>query len=333
MPLLLLAVGGFLVFVAALDAVLTTVAPRGGGPLTKRLGRWMWRSALAFHRRRSNHSLLRATGVSILVSTVLSWLVLLWLGWWLVSLADPAAVVTSVGGQPAGVVQRLYYVGFTLFTLGTGDFVPGTAAAQVLTPMVSLNGLLLATLGVTYLIPVASADTEKRSLAAMINALGSSPAAILTAVDWEDDLTGFETVLIEIGAGLTRHAERHLAYPVLHFLHASSAAEAATPAIVRFDEALTLIMTALAPSCRPAGSALGLARGAVDRFLTLAPENLTGQDPKVGMPDLSPLTAAGLPVAAEEPFRHAVTQLADRRRRLGELVVDDGWTWSDVSGG
>lgn len=75
-------VGLFLVALALLDLVWTTVAAgSGAGPLTSRLSGATWRAALAVHRRRPMHRFLAAAGVGIVVVILAAWILGILAGW------------------------------------------------------------------------------------------------------------------------------------------------------------------------------------------------------------------------------------------------------------
>ncbi len=86
----LVVLGLVIVAVVVLDAILTTVAPgSGGGPLTRMIGKLLWKGAhgLANDPR---SAVLKAAGPVVLVTTFAVWMTGLIIGWSLVfaSIAD-----------------------------------------------------------------------------------------------------------------------------------------------------------------------------------------------------------------------------------------------------
>ena len=170
--------GAALLVVVLFDMATTTLTMRGAGPLTSRIMHGMWRGLLSTvppgaHRR------LAAGGIVIVVTSIMGWVILLWIGWSLVFLGGRGAVIATNSGLPAGFRDIVYFAGFTLFTLGLGDFRPAGSGWQIVTAACAANGLLALTMAVTYLMPVLSAATAKRQLAAGIHCLGSTPDGIL----------------------------------------------------------------------------------------------------------------------------------------------------------
>lgn len=319
--------GTALIALVALDAGWTTLVAAGGGPLTRWVGGGIWRLAVG----RLSHGPLKLVGTLIPIGTVLGWLVLVWVSWWLIFSAAEGAVVSAEAGRPADGVSRLYFAGYTVFTLGTGDYVPNGGVWQVLTPVATLSGLVLATLGVTYLIPLTSANNDKRSLATVVSSLGTHPEQVVIRAWNGRSFQGLETLLANLAPSIALHAQRHLAYPVLHYLHSGRLATAAPPALARLDEALTILADGVAPEHRPDRALLQAARHAMGDYLdTVQPflhARAGGPPPS---PGLDRLRSAGVPVVSDAEFERRLGERSAHRERLVQLVESDGWTWADV---
>lgn len=330
MNLLLIAAGGVLLAVAFLDAFTTTlIVSAGGGPLTRRLTGLVWRGLLRVHRRDSESTLLSVAGTVLLVATVLTWVALLWAGWTLILLGGDA-IVDATTEVPASGADIVYYAGFTVFTLGVGDYVAATAPWRVATAAASFSGLFLITLAITYLVSVVSAVVARRAIAIQINALGVT-AEDIAVRGWAGDAfsSAFIQQLGALNSQLATSAEQHLAYPVLHYFHSRHPAISTPRAVAALDEAMLLLSAAVAPAARPDISAVDPMRRVVDRYLNaVAATSATphGADPPPP-PDLQVLAAAGIPVVSQPDFHQQIAQQADRRRRLHQLVSSDGWSW------
>ena len=327
---LLSAPGLALLLLVLVDVVSTTLTiGRHAGPFTRRVLGWAWRGLLRLHRKDSSTGALGTAGVVLLLSSVLVWVALLWVGWTLVFLSGDGAVVSSSTGRPAGVADTVYFVGMTLSTLGVGDFVAGSSGWRLVTTVAAFSGLALITLAITYLLSVMSAVVARRSLAVRIAGLGDTATGIVVG-GWRghEFSPTFVTQLAGLAEQLTQTAERHLAYPVLHYFH-SAEPEAATPlAVARLEDALLLLEAAVAVEARPDPSAIRPVRRAVDRYLSAA-----GSTPEPGraavppFPDVQPLRAAGIPLVPTAEFLGRAAERSDRRSRLAELVGNDGWSW------
>ena len=327
----LVLLGFALLALTMLDVFWSTLTSGGGGPLTRRVARGLWKAALAVHRRRPSHRLLKVAGVVIVLAIVGLWIGLLWTAWMLIFSAEAGAVVASDTGAPASFWERLYFVGFTIYTLGMGDFVPQGAAWRVLTAIASLNGLFLVTLSITYLLPIVSAATEKSQLADLVSALGTTPAAIVRAGWNGEDFSALESWLTDLSKKVALHAERHLAYPVLHYFHNLDRFSAIAPTLAALDEALSLLAFGVAPEKRLLEATLGTARNALAVLLRRLADSLVEPEAVPPLPDLGALREAGIPTVSEEDFRAQMAALDARRRLLHGYVRSDGWTWQDVT--
>ncbi|MBW3658485.1 MAG: potassium channel family protein [Actinobacteria bacterium] len=326
-------VGAALVLVALVDMLWTTVAvSAGAGPLTSSVSHRLWTGFCAAARRSDHaHRLLRLAGVTVVIAVFTVWIGLFVLGWWLIFSSSPGAVREATTGDTVGWAARLYYVGFTTSTLGVGDLVAGDGLWRLLTVVAAFSGLSVVTMSITYLLPVASAVVDRRSLGMEIASLGDHPADIVIAAwqggDWHALERRLEAVSREIGT----LGQRHLAYPVLHYFHDLEPKAAAAPSIATLDEAMTLVRFGLAPEARPHPMVLDSTRTSVASFLsTLSSGHIEPATTAPPLPLLQPLRDAGIPTVADEEFGAACADLRHRRQLLLGFVHDDGWDWDVV---
>ena len=324
----LLVGGAAVIAVVMYDVVLTTLSVGNpSGPVTGRLARGLW--AVGLRTRRAG--LLQALGIGLMLLIVVTWLLGLWAGWAMVFNAAPAAVVDSTTGRVAGAWERIYFAGYTLFTLGNGEFRPDGTPWQLLTVVALLNGLALASLSITYLVPVTAAALERRQLAATIAAMGERPDTALVRA-W--DGTGFGMLqhhLMSLGPQLALLTQRHLGYPVLHYFHSSDRKTAAAPMIAVLDELLTVLQFGVAEQARPPASVTEPFRAELTQFLdTLRSAFISPADAAPAIPALHRLREAGVPTVADEVFAQRLGEIAERRRLLVALVNNDGWDWAGV---
>lgn len=329
---LLLGIAGLAIIVfVAVDVLWTTLLLEGGGPLTTRLSAGLWEVALMLHHRRPNHRALSLAGFGIVLLAITVWVVLMWTGWLLVFLPENAVLDTSTD-QPANFWDRVYFVGFTLITLGVGDFRPGAPLWQVATPIASATGFFLLTLAITYLLPLVAAVVQKRQLAAHVTSLGRTPAEILTR-SWTG--TGFGHLsdhLVALTVPLMQLAQSHLAYPALHYFHSRERKTALAPSVAVLDEALSLLEQVVVPDRRPDPAVLYPLRDSIKMLLeTLSSAFLEPESEAPPDPQLAGLRAAGIPIVGDGAFRRSYSEDCQRRRLLLALVRREGWAWSDVT--
>jgi hypothetical protein len=139
----LLSVTGLLILaIAFTDLFITVLTARGAGPVTGRMTAWIWQGLLALHSRKRTHLFLGIAGPLIAVLTVIGWIVLFWAGWFLIFTAGAMPVVKDGSGEPADSLTVLYFVGYTFFTLGLGDYRPEGGGWRLLTTIIAGNGFL-----------------------------------------------------------------------------------------------------------------------------------------------------------------------------------------------
>lgn len=320
MSLLFILLGALLLVFAVLDLAWSTLSTAGGGPMSRRLGSWVWRLT----------GRLPFGGALVLLVNAVAWIGLLWAGWTLIFLGAPTAVVEASTDAPADLWGRVYFSGYTLATLGLGDVVPGGPVWRVLTALTAFSGLVLITLAVTYYMAVLGAVVHKQQIAALVHALGDSPAAVVAAA-WDGDrFPDLDIVLTAIASQLALHARRHYAYPVVHYFGSSDPEKAFTVQAARLGDVLVLLRWVVAEPHRPAPTALRVTYRTLATVLETMDVNFVeaaSQDPP--LPDLTPLREAGIPLCDPEEAFSQDDVPAERRRLLG-LVQDSGFRWQDV---
>ena len=299
--LLVPTVGAALVALALVDALWTTVAPRGAGPVAGRLGRGLYALAKRFGGGRAPGW----TGPSVLVAVFLWWVLGLWAGWALVFSADAGSLVASATGAEAGALERVFAVGTYLTSLGLGaTWAPGSAGWGVAADVVSLNGFAVITLAVTYVLQVVGAVTGARRLAGSVCALGETPSAVVTRA-W--DGSGFEGLAQHL-ANLLPEVEmlgrRHEAYPALHFFQSRDRRTSAPVMMAVLDEALLLLAEGVAERARLSPAEVEPLRRTVGAYLeTLGASFVDAATEAPPVPALESLREAGVPVVREGASR------------------------------
>lgn len=295
----------------AFDVTSTVLSPTSGpGPLTRGIGHVVWHG-LGGRLSSPTSRWWLPLGPGALSATIVAWVALLVGGWWLVVLSTGPMTVTATQ-SPASALERLYFVVSAMSTLGLGDVVPLASGGRVVAVTAAVTGLGLVTLAVAYALPVLTAVTERRVLASTISAVGTSVSSIADALA---DADGTEQFLGEVGGSVRALAQRHRAYPILHFFHSVDRRAALAPSLAALDEAVGLVAGRGADQ-RPSSLALRRFRGAVDDLLVVTDVHL--QRRAVAVPPSSGDVFDGVPCLHEPD---------DHRRRLHALVADDGWSW------
>jgi hypothetical protein len=327
--------GGLLFILSVfVDALWTTVMPKGAGPITSVVCRFALLLVLKAPHATRRRMRPMAGSISMLL-TILAWVVLLWVGWWLLFSADPASVLHAQSGRVAGGWSRAYFTGFLIFTLGVGDYVPFGAGWQMAAAIASFSGLFLITLSITYLLTVLPAVTQKRQLAVMIHDLGSTPAEMVRN-GWNG--SNFDELIQRLTSAIwpmiQLHTQRHLTLPILHYFHSSEPGDTLPVNIAALDEALYIINYGVAPSARPRPWQLSPIRQALDRFLELLNDEYMSQHIELPpTPDLAFLDSLEIPKVPRQEFEANLSAEEARRRQLYGYVKETGWQWDHVISG
>lgn len=320
--------GTVVLALAFLDLFVTTLTVGGTGVFTRRLPPLVWRLARATGRAGA----MSYAGMVTLLAVAMVWILLLWGGWLLVFSADPWSVVVAQTGRPATVVERTYFVGYTLFTLGLGDYKPHGGTWQMLSVLVVGSGLTAVTLIISYIVPVVSAAAQRRALASHLAALGRSPRDILHRAWNGRDFQGLEAHLQDLVGRLTQQAQQHQVYPVLSNFRPPEPDQALTVRLAALEEALLLLRHAAPAAVRPHRGEMQAVRDAATALLATLPgsDRVADVDPPPP-PDLGLLREFGLTPVPEDEWRRAVAAEDERRRRLHALVETEGWSWTNVT--
>ena len=170
-----LALGVLLYFAVVIDIIKTTLSMNGGGWFTSPFSHGVWTLFLKLSGSNGRSRLLEQVGYLLLVFIVVLWIVGLWGSFFLLLLSQSDSVLSSSTKVPADIWEKLYYAGFTVSTLGIGDYIPATNEWSIVTDVYSFTGLAFITMSITYFVPVLSGVIQKRNLGIIISSFGESP--------------------------------------------------------------------------------------------------------------------------------------------------------------
>jgi hypothetical protein len=324
--MLLAVVGLLLIALANYDALVTTLAVGSGSrPLSARVATGLR------HVLRRTPRLLPAGGPLVVLGTVGLWIGLLWTGWSVLFSADPDGVVSTATQTPASALERAYFAGYTLITLGNGEFRPLGGGWQLATVLAALNGLFVTTLAITFMVPVVGAVVQRRRLAATVSALGPTAEDVLLTC-WDGRAFSYlEAQLPSLAGQVALTAQRHLAYPVLHDFRSSDASTSSERTLALLDDVCMVLAHGVQPQVRPARAVTATLRAAITDARALMPVE-AGDAAPPPLPDLSVLHAHGIPVCDQTDLAAAAADLADHRRHLAAMVGSASWCWPNRAG-
>lgn len=327
MNLVFLVLGLVLLIIAIVDLAWTTLWVEGGaGPVTSRLMSWTWQALRRIGGK--NSQLLRLAGPLIFAISLLVWITLIWGGWSLIFASGENTLIDTLNRGPISWYDRFYFTGYTMFTLGNGDFAPRSGVWQIVTILTTASGMLFVTLIVTYILSVLDAVTQKRSFATGVSALGTQGTEIVQKGWSGEEFQGLDLPLNTFVTQLNTLTANHKAYPILHYFHTMQADQAPVSVIASLDEALTILRFGIPKRDRPDEVLINNARSSIQSYLdTLENAFIEPADRSPPASDLGPLRDSGVPTVSDEEFVTALNDLDERRRALLGLVEADARQW------
>lgn len=333
MNYLYLLVGAAIFLLTVADVIKTTLSAQGGGAGTQLLARTVWRGFFRAAGCRGTNRLLDYAGLAILLTVLLFWVAGMWGGLWLVLLSDAGSVVSSSTHLSASAVQKLYYAGYTLSTLGSGDYVPASDVWRLISNIGSFAGLIFITTSITYFVPVLSAVNLQRQLSLYVSGMGASPTAIL-ANAWDDTtLSSLFDAVPTLCQLLIEHTLNHYNYPVIHYFHSSQPRRAITLTVAKLDELHLLLTEVLAPDQGQDQLKLAMLRSALDEYYAVVPTSGAagfGAGAAPPVPATAPLAAAGLALLPVAEIERRLVAHQAHRARVRQMLHADGWDWMHV---
>lgn len=329
-------ISGIVLFlVTATDITKTTLSSRGGGTITNVVSRLVWQGFFIAAGRRGESKLLEYAGQCVLLLVLLTWIACLWLSLFLMLASDPGSVVNGTTKQAANAWETLYYAGFTLSTLGVGDYAASGDGWRVLTSAAAFCGLTFITAAITYIVPVLSAVSLQNQLSLLVTSMGRTPQEIVVN-SWNGaDFSRFYDNASDIRQMLVEHTLNHHAYPVIRCFHNRHASKSVIPAVVMLDEVLRLL-DQVSHEIPQDGLKRKMLGSVVDRHLEMQRTHYLGGFPsEVKGPelDVSTLEGAQIPLDTDMGLPGNAEQQRQRRALLTALLKADGWRWEHIYGG
>ncbi len=208
-----IAVGLVIIFLIFLDFFHTTISGNGFGIFSRIVNQLLNRIIL----QNRNRKIFTYSGITHLLVTTFLWLAILFLGVFIIYTADEQMVVHGTTGLPATQVERFYFTGYTLSTLGIGDFVPGNDTSRILTGILSFSGFILITTGLTYLLSVINAVLAKKQLSFFISTSGEDVEEIFQYLNKQEKLSSLISDAASLRQQILQNSSSYLAFPMSNY--------------------------------------------------------------------------------------------------------------------
>lgn len=216
-----MALGIGLILLLSIDVFLSVFQAQGRpGPVTRNQNRVIWQIFRSIGRSGSGHvrsGVLSLAAPTMVVMTILSWVMILTLGYALIYFQWIEGFIVSPGSVRTPWIESLYFSGYTAATLGYGDVVPDLEALRLLAPLQAFSGFALVSVTITYLLAtyreLVTMRTAASKIASYFKASGIHSPVYL-------DVGGYEqmTRWSEETADMLMHiVQAHFQYPILHY--------------------------------------------------------------------------------------------------------------------
>lgn len=324
-------IGTLLILLVAYDAIRTTLSVSSvGGPLTNRLVSGIWCVLLMLHRQHKSHKMLSSAGPWITITLLMAWFLFAWLGWFLLFCSSAQAVVDSSTNATASIVERAYYAGYTITTLGYGDFIAGTERWRFPPVLAAANGFFLFTLSITYILNIITNVIQKRHTALTVSALGESPWQILATTHDTGKFNTLTSQLQPLQQSISTLGQQHLAYPILHYYHSETGSKSLSLAIARLYQVVALICYACPRLESTTLEQLLIMRKVLEQFMdTLGSAFINPDDAAPPIPMLNAyVELPGVDKTSQE--MHDYLASLPYQKLLAAYVHKNGWQWQDV---
>ncbi|WP_018479987.1 potassium channel family protein [Pontibacter roseus] len=327
--------GLLIILVTVADLAFTTLSSSGAGYFTNLITNTIWRVGLGMAGNDGSKKFLEKAGIVTIGCVIAFWFLSIWLGSALIFCFSESSVVYGQTGRLTTAAEKFYYSGFTLSTLGVGDYVANGDGWRIFTVVLSLTGFMLITTAITYMLPVLSADVEKKRISTFVNSMGSSPQEILINHWQNGEFKGLESHALQLADHLIMHSQQLLAYPVLYSFHNSDLEKSVAVSIGKLDEALTILLVHIPEAHRPKGRAIITLRRAITHylvtqknyFLNMQEEELN----EIQMPDLQELEAQGIPLLEiGEEVKQQQRKLLKRKSYMKLILRNEGRKLEDI---
>ncbi len=302
----------------------------GGGIISNFISKGIWKILFTLSNKNARSALLGKAGLIILISIFACWIFLIWMSFSLIYLSDSGSVVDTATEVNANTVGKIYFVGYTISSLGNGDLKSGSDAWRIFSNVMSIYGTFFITLIISYLIPVLDAVIKKRALSGYIYQLGKTPQDIIKNGWNGEDFSILYSHFSSLYTMILEHSERHLAYPILHYFHSNTPKYSAPLTFAILDEAIS-IQKVYKIDNSPRAINWKILSESMDSYINvLRTFNKTEKETEPPFSSIDNLMNIPINKRREEAQPY-VSKLAERRKALNGLIRHDGWEWEDVT--
>jgi hypothetical protein len=326
-----LILGIALLVVIVYDFFYTTLSFNGAGYLSRLTSRFLSALFLFLNRYIPRRNALRYSGVTHILFLLGMWIGLLWIGFFLLLVSDPRSIVEAGTGSAASALTKLYVSGYTLSTLGVGDYVPGSEGWQIIMAAFSFAGFIFITTAMTYLMSLTTAVIHKRNLSLFIANMGDSPEELAASFYDGERFSILTDISARLREMINKHNQNHYAHPAVHYFYSTARDESLSINLVNVDEAITILIHYVEPK-KWREQDIAPLRDAINKFLYTASHHYHLIPEKIAAypPDIEYLKSRNIPLKEHQAMSSSRDEMNERRSSLQGLLHSNGWSWNDV---
>ncbi|WP_161878426.1 ion channel [Alkalibacterium sp. MB6] len=319
--------GALLTLLVLIDILWTTLWIDGGaGPVSSTVAKLSWVTTRKLSR--VHKKIFGIVGPITLMLTLMSWVFLLWIGVALFFSGNPYSISHQSSEGPAVWYEFLYFSGYTIFTLGLGDYSPQAGFWQVMTAFVSGVGMLHLTLSASYVISIISAIVQKRALSRTISGIGKTSSDFLQCVWNGEDFHQLDIMLNDMSSTITQLNQQNHAFPLLNYYYTDMPEKSSAVTIAVLDEALTLIDFGLKDKRLINTTIMAAAQSSIGTYLdTVTDEYGYESEELPPIPNITHLKELDVPIVSEDEFKEKLKSISKRRRQLLGVVISEEQEW------
>jgi len=329
MNIITLIIGVALILLVTADMLSTILRINGGSFLSNFITKNIWKLFLVLSKNNGRSRIMSSTGFVVILMLFIIWVGLIWAGYSLIYLSSVSSVVDTATLLPSNWVGKIYFVGYTLSSLGNGDLKSGGDSWRILSNVMSLHGTFLVTLSISYIIPVLDAVIKKRTLSAYIYQLGRTPEELIKNCYNGKDFSILHDQFQSLHTMILEHSERHLAYPVIRYFHSNELKYSAPLCMAILDEVVTIQEVYKIDKSDKAYNWQILKKSLNSYLDILSKSNVHPTDEAPPFKYSEDLDFSEL--TSDKKHIKILKGLDTRRRFLAGSVKEDGWKWEDVT--
>ncbi|MDO5457971.1 MAG: ion channel [Atopococcus tabaci] len=308
--------GVLLLLFVTLDIIWTTLWVDGGaGPLTNFVTSLIWKS---LKKIGPTGKMLEQSGPVILIMTLLTWVTAAWLGWFLLLLFIEDPLINTIDSRPLNRLDLFYFTGTILFTFGNGDYAPSPGIMQILADLLAGYGMIILSLGISYILNVMEGVVGKRTLARDISSIGRTTEEFLTTMYDGSESYDFSSYLNSISSDINHTAIKQQAYPLLNYYHGGNADKSVAYMLPVLADSLFVLKYGLKDGHKIDDPFIKKTMTAIEDYLESMPSDFLNQEDEItpGFPDYECLDRHRLPLLSKKQFIENFRKLKSIRHDL-----------------